>query len=233
MVLPPGGGDLARVAQQGGEAEMQTRRTTPDHHHQDGFKSTGLACSSPEGELIALARSKHQVLTEPTLRLIRETLELNGVSLATFVADVRPHFRNNILNPSGFLINRARCFHQVSRPARVSFASGPIQPADDVCEGSKGEKYVMEDHEIRPCSRCSTPESRRQWEMKEGERAKKAQLSAREGFRRLAADDALKHSIYKTFNSVRILLAAQFARPAPQAHLPKDPKDRFLEGQAC
>jgi hypothetical protein len=136
---------------------MQTRRTSSDHHHQAGFKNTGLACSSPEGELIALARSKRQVLTEPTLRLIRETLELNGVSLAAFVADVRPHFRNNILNPSGFLVNRARCFHQVSRPARVSVASGPIQPAEDICQGCKGEKYVMEDREIRPCLRCSTP----------------------------------------------------------------------------
>ena len=78
---------------------MQTRRTSPDHHHQEGFAKTGLAYSSPEGELIALGRSKDQVLTEHTLRLIRETLELRGVSLAEFVADVRPHFRNNIATP--------------------------------------------------------------------------------------------------------------------------------------
>lgn len=148
---------------------MQTRRTTtPDHHHQDGFINAGLACSSPEGELIALARSKHQVLTEPTLRLIRETLELKGISLAVFVTDVRPHFRNNILNPSGFLISHAHHFHQVSRPARVPASQGParaagasasIQPAEDVCEACKGEKYIMENHEIRPCPGCSTPET--------------------------------------------------------------------------
>jgi hypothetical protein len=180
---------------------MQTRRTKPDHHHQDGFTNTGLAYSSPEGELIGLAHSKGQILTENTLRLIRETLEVRGISLAEFVADVRPHFRNNILNPSGFLIDRARRFHQVSRRARAPVADGPVQAAGETCGDCKGEKYVMEDHEIRPCSRCSTPESRRQWEMKEGERARKARLGPREVLCRLTADDALKHSIYKTFNS--------------------------------
>lgn len=180
---------------------MQTRRTSPDHHHQDGFTNIGLASTSPEGELIGLARSKGQVLTEPTLRLIRETLELNGVSFTAFVADVRPHFRNNILNPSGFLINRARNFYKLSAPARVPVSSGSMQPAEDACGGCKGEKYVMEDHEIRPCSLCSTPESRRQWEMKEAERARKARLGPQEVLARFTADDALKHSIYKTFDS--------------------------------
>src|ERR1700730_441205 len=98
---------------------MHMRRTNPDHHHQEGFPKPGPAYSSPEDELIALARSKGQVLTEPTLRHIRETLELREVSLAEFVSDARPHFRNNILNPSGFLINQARNFHRLSRPARV------------------------------------------------------------------------------------------------------------------
>jgi len=35
-----------------------------------------LERSGPEAELIALARSKGQILTEHTLRLIRDTLEL-------------------------------------------------------------------------------------------------------------------------------------------------------------
>src|SRR5260370_10564569 len=106
---------------------MQTRRTHPDHHHQEGFAKAGLAYSSPEGELIGLARSKGEVLTEYALRLVRETLELRGVSLAEFAADVRPHFRNNILNPSGFLINRARYFHKVSRPAAVPVPPTPLR----------------------------------------------------------------------------------------------------------
>src|SRR5882672_9372719 len=106
---------------------MQTRRTNPDHHHQKGFSNTTLERSSPEAELIALAHSKGQLLKEHTLRLIRETLELRGVTLDEFVADVRPHFRNNILNPSGFLIDRARRFHQLSRPAAAPVRSTPVQ----------------------------------------------------------------------------------------------------------
>jgi hypothetical protein len=85
---------------------MQTRRTSLDHHHQ-GDVVEKSACSSPEAELISLARGKGQLLTAHTLTHIRALLELRGVSLEAFVTDVRPHFRNNILNPSGFLINRA------------------------------------------------------------------------------------------------------------------------------
>jgi hypothetical protein len=181
---------------------MQTRRTSPDHHHQEGFAKTGLAYSSPDSELIALGRSKGQVLTEHTLRLIRDTLELRGVSLQEFVSDVRPHFRNNILNPSGFLIDRARRFHQVSHLARAPVADGPVQASGETCGACNREKYVMIDHKIRPCDECSTPEFMRQWEMKEAGRAKKARLdqSVDNGLRPLTAD-ALKQSMYKTFNS--------------------------------
>ena len=154
--------------------EMQTRRTSPDHHHQEGFAKAGLAYSSPEGELIVLARSKGQVLTEHTLRLIRETLELRGVSLAEFVADVRPHFRNNILNPSGFLINRARYFHKVSRPAAVPVPPTPLQIPAETCGVCRGQNYVINDHKIEPCSECSTPEFRKTWELKEAERKTRA-----------------------------------------------------------
>src|ERR1700693_5705874 len=109
--------------------EMQTRRTSLNHHHQDRFANTTRERSSPEADLVALAQSKGQLLTEPTLRLIRENLELRGVTLDEFVADVRPHFRNNILNPSGFLIDRARHFHQLSRPAAVPVPSPTVRPA--------------------------------------------------------------------------------------------------------
>lgn len=101
---------------------MQTRSTRLDHHHQEGIEKSPSA--SPEAELIALARVKGQLLTEHTLRLIRDSLELREVSLEAFVADVRPHFRNNILNPSGFLINRARRFYELSRPVQVRVSSG-------------------------------------------------------------------------------------------------------------
>ena len=120
---------------------MQTRRTNLNHH-QEGFLNRARECSGPEADLIALAQSKGQILTEHTLRLIRDTLELRGVTLDVFVIDVRPHFRNNILNPSGFLIDRARRFVHLSRPAIVPISSTAV--ATDLmvaaCGGCKGEK---------------------------------------------------------------------------------------------
>lgn len=88
------------------------RSETLDHHQSRIPNARGLY-ASPEAELIALARNKGQVLSENTLRIIREALELRCVTMAEFLADVRPHFRNNILNPSGFLIDRARHFRRL------------------------------------------------------------------------------------------------------------------------
>ena len=149
---------------------MQMRRTSLNHHHQDRFANTTRERSSPEADLVALAQSKGQLLTEPTLRLIRENLELRGVTLDEFVADVRPHFRNNILNPSGFLINRARHFHQLSRPAAVLVRSPTVRPAIS-CGVCKGQKFVLTEKEIKPCPECSTAEFRSDWEAKEIQRA--------------------------------------------------------------
>jgi hypothetical protein len=151
---------------------MQTRRTNPNHHHQEGFVKTTWTRSGPEAELIALAKGKGQVLTEHTLRLVRDILELRGITFDEFVADVRPHFRNNILNPSGFLIDRVRRFRQLSRPAVV-----PIPPTQiaatpiEVCGGCKGQKFVLTAKEIQPCPECSTAEFRKDWEAKEAARA--------------------------------------------------------------
>jgi hypothetical protein len=150
--------------------EMQTRRTSLNHHHQDKFVKTTRECC-PETELIALAQSKGQSLTQHTLRLIRDTLELRGVTLNEFVADVRPHFRNNIVNPSGFLIDRARRFHQLSRPAAVTVPSRPVQAAITTCGVCKGQRLILTEKEIKPCPECSTAEFRRDWEAKEARRA--------------------------------------------------------------
>ena len=122
---------------------MQTRRTSPNHHHQEGVVKTTWTRSGPEAELIALAQGKGQILTAPTLRLIRDTLELRGVAIDDFVADVRPHFRNNILNPSGFLINRARRFQELSRPAAVSISSPVVSGGTQVCGICKGQNYIL------------------------------------------------------------------------------------------
>jgi len=151
---------------------MQTRRTSPDHHHQERV----LASNPPEAELIALARSKGQMLAERTLASIRDTLELHRVTLAEFVADVRPHFRNNILNPSGFLIDRARHFSALSRPAVIRATPGPIpEPKIPPCGACKGQKLVMVDNSIAPCPECATAEFRKVWEIKEAERARRGQ----------------------------------------------------------
>jgi len=162
---------------------MQTRRTNLDHHHQEGFPKEGSTpetspsrlFSTPEGELIALARSKRQILTENTLRLIRETLELRGITLESFVAAVRPHFRNAIHNPSGFLINFARNFSMLSRPASAPPASQPVKGADtNRCEICKGQRLVIQNRQFEPCAKCSTPEFRQEWQQREAERERRA-----------------------------------------------------------
>ena len=150
--------------------EMRTRRANLNHHHQDRSMTTSV-CPGPVAELIALAQSKGQALTEHTLRLIRDTLELRRVILDAFVVDVRPHFRNNILNPSGFLIDRARRFQPLSRPAVVAVASTPVESTATACGACKGQKFLLTEKEIKPCPECSTAEFRRNWEAKEAARA--------------------------------------------------------------
>jgi len=188
--LPPerNAGGLVGLQDKVGVKEMQTRRTNLDPH-QDGLPTTKLAASA-EAELIGLARSKGQFLTEHTLRLIRETLELRGVTLTEFVVDVRPHFRNNILNPSGFLIDRARRFHQLSQPAAVPVSSAPVQTgATVVCGACKGQQYVLTEKDIEPCRECSTAEFRREWEIKETERAQKIRASLSASRSKVSPDD--------------------------------------------
>ena len=69
---------------------MQVQRATT-HHHQ-----------TPESELIALARKKGQVLMAHTLRLIEETLESRGVSLAELVETFGQIFGTESRIPAGF-----------------------------------------------------------------------------------------------------------------------------------
>jgi hypothetical protein len=153
-------------------------RTNADHHHQDGLlpkNSPSRLFSTPEEELIALARSKGQVLTANTLRLIRETIEIKGVELEDYVAAVRPHFRNAIYNPSGFLINFSRNFGTLSRPAVAPPASMHVKRADaERCDICKGERLVIQQKRIEPCPKCSTAEFRQEWQQREAERERRA-----------------------------------------------------------
>jgi hypothetical protein len=171
---------------------MQTRSTINHHHQRGSPKDSSIGNSmpgvslTPEAELIALARSKGQVLTESTLRLIRETLELRNVTLVEFVADVRPHFRNEIRNPSGFMISRARRFHELSRPAVARVSSAPAEGPTRHCESCKGQKFVIGDKKIELCPACSTPESRREWEAKEAERERRVRAIRDRNLRQIA-----------------------------------------------
>jgi len=170
---------------------MQTRRTNLDHHHQEGFPKEGFgkenspprpfSTPTPEAELIALARSKGQILAEKTLRLIRETLELRGISLENYVATVRPHFRNAIHNPSGFLINFARNFGTLSRPATAPSTSTPAkQPDKELCDICKGQCLVIQNKQFEPCPKCSTPEYRQEWQQREADRERRARACRNE-----------------------------------------------------
>jgi hypothetical protein len=166
---------------------MQTRRTNLDHHHQEGFpkeafgKENSRPFSTPEAELIALARSKGRILAEKTLRLIRETLELRGVALENYVETVRPHFRNAIHNPSGFLINFARNFATLSRPAAAPPASKPgKQPNKELCDVCKGQRLVIQDKQFEPCPKCSTPEYHQEWQQREADRERRARACRNE-----------------------------------------------------
>jgi len=166
------GGVSGRGPQSEEVTKMQTRSTT-DHHHQLSSskdspidRATPGVSATPEAELIALARSKGQELANATLQRVKETLELQGVRLEEFVKIIRPHFRHQIRNPSGFMISFARDFHVRSRPATASAPPPPPTRADR-CESCGGEGLVTDDDDIRPCPKCSTPEFRRAWEIKE------------------------------------------------------------------
>jgi hypothetical protein len=102
---------------------------------------------------------------------MKETLEIQGVGLEQFVKIIRPHFRHQIRNPSGFMISFARDFHERSRPA-MSPAPQPSRCADP-CDSCGGQTLVMDDNDIKPCPKCSTPEFRRLWEIKEEARKRR------------------------------------------------------------
>ena len=110
------------------------------HHHQNNPKPDSFL--NPEAELISLARSKGQVLTANTLRIIRECIELRGVTLHEFVEAVRPHFKNAINNPSGFLINFARKSHLESQPAVAPAAPIRIRVTNS-CEECHDDGLVL------------------------------------------------------------------------------------------
>ena len=90
------------------------RGTIPDHHHNE------VAELDPRDELIALAQAKGQILMRYALQRIEDELVRQDLPLSRFVEEIRPHFKNNILNPAGSMIDFAKRFVSMSTPARAS-----------------------------------------------------------------------------------------------------------------
>jgi hypothetical protein len=161
-----------------GQPQMPNQRTNPHHHQEKGLKGVlnPQTAMTPEGELIALAKAKGQPLAVHTLRTIKESLELQGVTLDEFIEWARPHLQRGIFNPSGFLISRARNFRMLSSPASPPMppTSGSPPGTADRCDVCRGDRLVLQSDGIVPCPKCSTPESRKEWERKEAERMQRA-----------------------------------------------------------
>ena len=146
----------------------------------DNGSSASEPFDSPEAELIALALSKGQTLTATSLRSIREALELRGVALKRFVESVRPHFQNNITNPSGFLISRARNVRALMEPAESPKPPPKLEDRCAHCWGPKGQGLITDGSAIIPCPVCSTPEFREDFAAKEAKReTRRAELKNR------------------------------------------------------
>lgn len=164
---------------------MDVQGTNPHHHQEKDLKRVfkSQTPQTPEAELIALAQAKGQTLAAHTLRTVKETLELQGVALADFVDWARPHLQRGIHNPSGFLISRARNFHTLASPASAppppaQGSSSPLGTAKH-CDCSGG--FLLHENRIVPCPKCSTPESRREWDQKEAERERRANATNKTG----------------------------------------------------
>jgi hypothetical protein len=120
---------------------------------------------SPQAELVRLTGVKGQTLTAKTLRIIRENLELRGCSLQGFVNIVRPHFKNRITNPSGFLIASCRNLRELSTaavPLEVPQVAEAEVCAD--CGRPKGKGFQIVERRFVPCETCATPEWRAELE---------------------------------------------------------------------
>jgi hypothetical protein len=159
---------------------MPLQGTNAHHHHQKKESNVVPITQAPltaEAELAALAASRGQTLTAHVLRAINDELELKGATLQEFVEHVRQNFGDGIRNPSGFFISVARKFRSVSRPAlipaRLPDAESPGRSKPS-CDGGCSGGLVLQNGSIDPCPKCSTPESRREWELKEAERKRRA-----------------------------------------------------------
>jgi hypothetical protein len=84
----------------------------------DADENPRVRYASPDDELKAIYLTKAgESITVALLAAIRENLELSGVTMGDFVADVGKHVQNEWRNPAGFLRDRSKPFHAKTRPA--------------------------------------------------------------------------------------------------------------------
>ena len=108
----------------------------------DGKRTTVdfVTYASPEDELCTIYRNKTGTeITRDILNRISELCELRNVSLAVFVAAIRPHVPNHWKNPAGFLTDFAKRFRSKTHSARIA-----------EFKGSSG----AEDKQWRRCVKC-------------------------------------------------------------------------------
>ncbi len=136
---------------------------------------SGLRTSfnSPEEELIAFAQGKGQPLTRAVLQGVLEALELRGVTLERFVDAIRTQFGNNIKNPAGFLLDRARKIRSLLDAAVPPAAALKAPASEDRCEccgGTRGCGLIRAAEGIVPCPACASPGFRAEFSEKEARR---------------------------------------------------------------
>jgi hypothetical protein len=128
----------------------------------DDGKEPEEVYASPDDELKAIYLAKaREPITIDLLDAIRLNLELNGVTIGDFVAEVKKHVGNRWRNPAGFIRNLSQCFRLKTQPA-----SDPVMAAEAeeknyrclLCSSRvRGEGVILTNGKEAPCS-CASPE---------------------------------------------------------------------------
>jgi hypothetical protein len=137
----------------------------------------------PEQKLSALFEQNHDLLTDETLRVIRETLELRGVTIADFVKELAPRLKPNgsIRSATAIALAFAKKFGSKTTPARISRMQKPEKPKCPTCHTTDtGRGLVFSDDGLTfvPCPACATPEFKLESAANEAERASRRPAEA-------------------------------------------------------
>lgn len=133
------------------------------HIGADDEKPPAALYASPEDELKAIYEAKAgEPITVELLRAIRTNLELAGVPLGDFVAEVRKQAPNKWRNPGGFLRDLSKRFGAKTRVAGQPVTAAEAAARDYQCpkcfSRKPGEGAVLDgDCKPVPCT-CASPE---------------------------------------------------------------------------